>query len=79
MNCMEAIDVMEEAAEGRLAPEVRASFEEHLADCGPCGTYFRQLGITREALKGLRKASEAGPIRQTLIDAFQEEHRRDHD
>jgi len=79
MNCVEAIDVMEDAIEGRLPPELRGSFEGHLAECGPCGTYFQQLGITRAALHGMRKPGGTSPIRDKLIDAFRDQQDREPD
>jgi len=79
MNCVEAIDVMEDAIEGRLDPGLRTSLEEHLAECGPCGTYFEQLGITRQALRSLRSATGKNPVREELMDAFREELDREGD
>ena len=53
MNCYEAIDVMGDAVEGHLDPVYRSGFDEHMAECRPCRTYFEQLGLTRQALRRL--------------------------
>ena len=73
MTCQEAIDVMEEALEGRLEASLRPGFDEHLAECRPCDTYFGHLRVTRRALGSLARAGESNPRRSQLVEAFRKE------
>jgi len=73
MNCPEAIDVMDLALEESLEPVLHEPFEEHLAECPPCRTYFEQLRVTRAALRNLRSHDETSPQRAKLIDRFKRE------
>jgi predicted anti-sigma-YlaC factor YlaD len=61
MNCYEAIDVMGDAVEGHLGSAFQAGFDEHMAECRPCRTYFEQLGVTRRALRRLARKSDRNP------------------
>jgi len=69
MTCQEAIDVMGDALEGVLQPALRSGFEEHMAECQPCATYFEHLGLTRGALRHLRYGGTS-PRRAELIEEF---------
>jgi anti-sigma factor RsiW len=77
MNCYEAIDVMGDAVEGNLAPEARAGFHAHVAECSACRTYMDQLRITRETLAHLPPGQESSPRRSDLMAAFRRESRAD--
>lgn len=70
MTCQEAIDVMGEAVEGRLARDLRPGFDEHMDECAPCATYFQQLRLTRETLRSLPPEQRASPGRGDLIEKF---------
>jgi hypothetical protein len=67
---------MGEAAEDRLAAPIRAGFEEHIAACVPCGTYFGQLILTRKALRKLPDNGGPSPRRKELIERFRERFTR---
>ena len=73
MDCYEAIDVMDEAIEGRLDPALRAGFQEHMDECRSCGTYLQHLRLVREALQLQRPEGETSPRREELLDAFRRE------
>ena len=73
MNCYEAIDVMGDAAEARLQAALVAGFEEHIAACRSCRTYFEQLCHTRRALHHLRRAGVTSPRRSELMRDFRKE------
>ena len=76
MNCRDAIDVMDDAIEGLLPPDVRAGFEDHILECGPCGTYLEHLLVTRRALKTLPGEPGTSLHRRELLEAFRKEFRR---
>jgi len=74
MDCIEAIDVMGIAAEDRLEPGLVAGFEEHLAECRSCATYYDQLRHTRQTLRSLpRDDRPSHPGRQALLDHFRKQ------
>ena len=77
MNCQEAIDIMEDAVEGRLQPALRAPFGEHMTECPSCGTYFQHLRLTRQALQSLRQGGGNNPRREELVEEFRKEFDRD--
>ncbi len=70
MTCQDAIDVMGEALEDRLLPELRPHFDAHLQACRPCAGYFEHLRITREALRALPRERGTAPGRERLLEAF---------
>ena len=76
MNCYEAIDMMDDALEGRLAPALRAGFDEHLDECRVCRTYLDQLRVTIQALERLPRTGTAHQGRSELIAAFRRESGR---
>lgn len=75
MNCYETIDLMGDALEGRLAPESRAGFDEHLEECRACRTYLDQLRITVQTLERLPRPTVTDERRSELIAAFQRERK----
>ena len=70
MTCQEAIDVMGDAVEQRLAPEVQPGFDEHMDECRPCATYFQHLVLTRGVLRGLPGERPAHAQRDELLRRF---------
>ena len=75
MNCHEAIDLMGDAIEGTLAPEVRADLDDHFAECPPCRNYLDQLRLTCEALGRLPGPGQTRDRRSDLIAKFRQEFR----
>ena len=73
MNCHEAIDVMDDAIEGRLDDERRAGFDEHMEECRACGTYLEHLRMIRVALHLQRGAVVVHPHKGELIRTFEKE------
>jgi len=76
MNCYEAIDLMADALEGRLAPESRAGFDEHIEECTVCGTYLDQLRVTLQALERMPRQKITSQRRSELIAAFQRQWKK---
>ena len=73
MNCHEAIDLMGDALEGRLAERSRAGFDEHLEECSPCRNYFDQVRMTLQALERLPYDKPTDERRAELIAAYRRE------
>jgi len=76
MTCQEAIDVMGDAVEEQLAADLRAGFDEHMSECRPCATYFRQLWLTRGALRGLPHDGATPQQKDELLRTFRTHLRR---
>jgi anti-sigma factor RsiW len=76
MNCYEAIDLIGDALEDRLAPESRTGFDEHLETCTACGAYVDQLRVTLHALERLPQPKATSQRRSELIAAFQREWKK---
>jgi hypothetical protein len=79
MTCQEAIDVMGEALEDRLQPDLRPGFDGHIAECRPCSAYFQHLRLLRAALCALPSEGGTSPRRSELIEAYRKEFERDGD
>lgn len=79
MTCQEAIDVMGEALEDRLAPELRPGFDEHMTECEPCAMYFEHLHVTRRVLLTMPAEDATSPRRDELIEKFRREFEHDED
>jgi len=77
MNCREAIDVMDRALDDTLQPDLKPAFRDHMTTCDPCRTYFEQLQITVEALRGLPRGEAKNPRRGELLDEFTRKPGRD--
>ena len=73
MNCHEAIDVMDDAIEGRLDAVRREGFDEHMVECRACGTYLEHLRVVRAALQLQRDDGALHPRREELIRIFEKE------
>jgi predicted anti-sigma-YlaC factor YlaD len=56
LSCREATELVTEAMEGALSEAMRARFEEHLDRCAACRTFARQMAVTVEVLRMLRRA-----------------------
>lgn len=61
LACRELVDLVTEYLDGVLAPDWRAGFERHLAECDGCTEYVEQIRVTLRALKGMESAGAAQP------------------
>jgi predicted anti-sigma-YlaC factor YlaD len=77
MDCYETIDLMGDVLDGRLAPELRPGFDEHLGECAACRTYLDQVRATLQALERLPRPNSPNPRKPDLIARFREEWRKD--
>ncbi|MFO0873131.1 MAG: zf-HC2 domain-containing protein [Phycisphaerales bacterium] len=63
LTCRQLIEFLDDYVADRLAPEVRAAFDAHLAECGPCVHYlsdYRQtIALSRRAMRGGPGAADA--------------------
>lgn len=77
MTCQELVELVTDYREGRLSPEERRRFDEHLALCPPCVTYVEQIELTIRALGALTPQVEQAPETQELLTLFRDWKRRE--
>jgi anti-sigma factor RsiW len=75
MPCRELVELLTDYLEDRLSPADRARFENHLADCEACRTYFEQFRETIRALGRLPEESLSSEAREALLAALRGWHR----
>jgi anti-sigma factor RsiW len=72
LTCAEVVEVVTDYLEDRLPLRDRERFEEHLAFCDGCSTYFEQMRQTI-AFTGRLRAEDIPPgLEARLVVAFRE-------
>jgi anti-sigma factor RsiW len=69
LSCQELVELVTEYFEGAMAPEERARFDAHVADCPGCEIYLDQMRATI-ALAGASADLEQRPETTALVEAF---------
>ena len=70
LTCIELVEVVTDYLEGRMPPEQRVLFEEHVTFCSWCQTYLDQMRETIR-LTGMLTEEDLSPeTRDTLLEAF---------
>jgi predicted anti-sigma-YlaC factor YlaD len=71
MTCRELIEFLSDYLDGELPPDVRAKFDEHLADCGQCRRYLSQYRTAGDLAKLAKDdAAAAPPLPADLVKAI---------
>jgi anti-sigma factor RsiW len=70
LTCQELVELVTDYVEDRLPLAERARFEEHLAVCGPCRTYLKQMRQTIRLSGELTEEKISPPARDALLEAF---------
>ena len=70
LTCQELVELVTDYLENRLALPERLRFEEHLALCAGCGTYFHQMRSTLKALAHMPSPKLPVEIKSELMEAF---------
>jgi predicted anti-sigma-YlaC factor YlaD len=63
LTCRELADFVGDYLSGELAPEVRAVFDEHLAECAECVTYLRSY---EDTIRLARDVAGSEPVPPTV-------------
>jgi len=75
LTCKEVVELVTRYDDGDLEDADRGRFEEHLATCGACVTYYDQMRLSIEAvgahLHGHDEALDP-MIERSLMSAFRE-------
>ncbi len=70
LTCRELVEVVTDYLEGRMPPERRLLFEEHVAFCSWCATYLEQMRETIRLTGMLSEDDLSAEAREALLDAF---------
>jgi anti-sigma factor RsiW len=72
LTCREIVELVTDYLEGRMPPEERTRFEQHLAECGGCRTYLEQIRQTIAAAGAVRQVSLDPGAREDLLRLFRD-------
>jgi predicted anti-sigma-YlaC factor YlaD len=70
LTCIELVEVVTDYLEGRMPPEQRVLFEEHVTFCSWCQTYLDQMRETIRLTGTLTEDDLSPDARETLLDTF---------
>jgi anti-sigma factor RsiW len=69
LSCRELVELVTDYLEGAMAPDERARFDAHIAECPGCDRYLDQMRTTVE-LAGASRELESRPEVYGLLEAF---------
>jgi predicted anti-sigma-YlaC factor YlaD len=72
LTCIELVEVVTDYLEGRMPPEKRLLFEEHVTFCSWCQTYLDQMRETIRLTGRLTEEDLSPEARETLLDTFRD-------
>lgn len=75
LTCAALVELVTEYLEGSLAPDERARFEEHLADCQGCTAHLDQMRRTIDVVGRLTEADVPTVAAAELLAAFRDFNR----
>jgi predicted anti-sigma-YlaC factor YlaD len=70
LTCAQLVELVTDYLERRLTIRDTERFEEHVAFCDGCSTYFDQMRATIAATGRLREADLPAELHERLLDAF---------
>jgi anti-sigma factor RsiW len=72
LTCAEIVRLVTDYNEGRLTPDERRRFEEHVAICPPCRSFLAQIRTTVKLVGELREEDVPPELEQHLLVAFRD-------
>ena len=70
ITCKQLVELVTDYVEDALPVKERLRFEEHLAVCGPCRDYLKQMRETIRVTGALTEESVAPEAKEALLRAF---------
>ncbi len=70
LTCAQLVELVTDYLERRLTIRDTERFEEHVAFCDGCSTYFDQMRATIAATGRLRETDLPAELHEQLLDAF---------
>jgi anti-sigma factor RsiW len=71
-TCRQMVELVTDYLEDRLEVADRLRFESHIAVCGPCRAYLRQMRETIRLTGELREEDVPDDAREQLLSTFRE-------
>ena len=72
LTCAQLVELVTDYLEGRLPPDDRRRFDEHVAVCEGCAAYLEQMRATIAAAGRLRQDDLPPGLEQRLLGAFRD-------
>jgi anti-sigma factor RsiW len=70
LACKEVVELVTDYLEQTLSHDERTRFEQHLALCGGCKEYLREIRSTIDLSRKLAEGSLAPKVRDDLLNLF---------
>ena len=70
--CREFVELVTDYLEGSLAPEERARFEAHLAECDGCAGYLDDMRRMVDSMSSLPEPPVDSATHEALLRAFRD-------
>ncbi|MDQ3891067.1 MAG: zf-HC2 domain-containing protein [Actinomycetota bacterium] len=72
ITCRTVVELVTDYLEGGMVPDVRLSFERHVAACPPCRAFLMQMRETLRVSGKLSEESLSPDARESLLAAFRD-------
>ena len=72
LTCAEVVELVTDYLEGRLSPEERRRFDEHVTGCDGCVAYLEQMRATIATAGRLRGTDLPPELEERLLRSFRD-------
>jgi anti-sigma factor RsiW len=72
LSCAEVVELVTDYLEGRLSPEERRRFDEHVTGCDGCVAYLEQMRATIATAGRLRATDFPPELEERLLRSFRD-------
>jgi anti-sigma factor RsiW len=72
LSCAEVVELVTDYLEGRLSPEERRRFDEHVSGCDGCVAYLEQMRATIATAGQLRGSDVPSELEERLLESFRD-------
>lgn len=70
LSCAEVVELVTDYLEGRLPPEERRRFDEHVSGCDGCVAYLEQMRATIATAGRLRETEVPPELEERVLLSF---------
>jgi len=72
LSCAEVVELVTDYLEGRLPPEERRRFDEHVSGCDGCVAYLEQMRATIATAGRLRETELPPELEERVLLSFRD-------
>ena len=72
LTCADIVKLVTDYNEGRLTPDERRRFEDHVSICPPCRSFLAQMRTTIELVGELSEEDVSPAMEEHLLTAFRD-------